>query len=57
MSKKKEKSEPYIYEYTSKYFKELYGEKDNWHIYEELKRKPRKIDALINEPTKGWKKQ
>ena len=55
MSRKKEKQEPYIYEYTSMYCKVENGKVVglDWN---KIKRKQREIDALINEPTKGWKK-
>ena len=56
MSRKKEKQpEPAIYEYTSKYCKV-----ENGRIvgldWGKINRKQREINALINEPTKGWKR-
>jgi len=55
MSRKKEKSEPYVYEYTSKYCKVENGVVVGLDM-EKIKRKQREIDSLQNQPTKGlWK--
>ena len=56
MSRKKEKSQPYVYEYTSKYCKVENGEVVGLDM-NKVKRKQREIDALQNRPTKSnWGK-
>ena len=56
MSRKKEKSQPFIYEYTSQYFKVESGAVVGLD-WDKVKRKQRKIDALQNRfTTSDWGK-
>ena len=50
MSRKKEKQEPYVYEYASKYVKVENGKIVGLDM-EKINRKQREIDALANQPT------
>lgn len=55
MSNKKEKREPFVYEYTSKYCKVENGEVVGLD-WDKIKRKQRKINALESKQTKGREK-
>lgn len=56
MSRKKERTQPFIYEYTSQYCKVENGVVVGLD-WDKVKRKQRKIDTLQNRPTKSdWGK-